>query len=88
MSDDTVVSTGYERDDDTVYEGSVADYDLPQDWAEMSDEERSAWLEQERCRRQAMDQQTAYRHHIENATERIERRADARSETVDLEDHR
>lgn len=27
------------------------DYDLPQDWAAMTDAERSRWMTQERCRR-------------------------------------
>ena len=45
------------------------DYDLPPDWAAMTDEERSRWLTQERCRRQAQRQQTS---------ERVERKLKAR----------
>jgi len=34
------------------------DYDLPSNWDEMTDEEKSRWYTQERCRRQAMRQDT------------------------------
>lgn len=37
------------------------DYDLPPDWPAMTDQERSNWLTQERCRRQAMSQTTEWR---------------------------
>jgi phage pi2 protein 07 len=34
------------------------DYDLPPDWDSMTDEEKSRWMTQERCRRQAVSQDT------------------------------
>lgn len=34
------------------------DYDLPPEWGAMSDEERSRWFMQERCRRRARKQRT------------------------------
>jgi hypothetical protein len=34
------------------------DYEHPPDWEEMTDEEKSRWYTQERCRRQAMRQDT------------------------------
>jgi hypothetical protein len=34
------------------------DYNLPSEWEEMSDEAKSRWYTQERCRRQAMRQDT------------------------------
>ena len=37
----------------------------------MSPEEKSEWFEQERCRRQAMRQNTAFRAHVEREIERL-----------------
>jgi phage pi2 protein 07 len=34
------------------------DYDLPPDWDSMTDAEKSRWMTQERCRRQAVRQDT------------------------------
>jgi len=34
------------------------DYDLPPDWESMTDGEKSRWMTQERCRRQAVSQDT------------------------------
>ena len=34
------------------------DYDLPPDWESMTDEEKSRWMTQDRCRRQAVSQDT------------------------------
>jgi len=34
------------------------DYNLPPDWDSMSDEEKSRWMTQDRCRRQALRQKT------------------------------
>jgi len=34
------------------------DYALPPDWSSMTDEERSRWMTQDRCRRQAVSQDT------------------------------
>lgn len=36
------------------------DYALPAEWPAMTDEERSEWFQQERCRRQAMQQSTEW----------------------------
>lgn len=68
----------------------ITDYDLPV-WfwdKDTTDEDRSQWMTQERCRRQAMRQRTAYRRRMEAQAERRERRQKARNETVDVEDYR
>lgn len=62
------------------------DYDLPGDWSAMDSEARNVWLTQERCRRQAMRQQTPTARHIEKGETRIERRSTARPDTVTLAD--
>ena len=53
------------------------DYELPSDWEEMSDEEKSRWYTQERCRRQAMRQDTptgrALKRQAERATDTEQR---------------
>ena len=64
------------------------DYDLPADWAAMTAGERSEWLTQERCRRQAKRQSTATAEHLDDATARDRRRAEARSGWTDVEDER
>ena len=64
------------------------DYDLPPEWSSMSDIERSERLTAERCRRQALRQSTAMARRLEKAQERHDRRADARAETVNLDDYR
>lgn len=46
------------------------DYDLPPDWNAFSEQEKSDWLTQERCRRQAMKQDTAFRRRIKQEKER------------------
>jgi hypothetical protein len=66
------------------------DYEFPV-WfwdSETTDEERHVWMTQERCRRQAMRQRTAYRRRVEKQKERAERRAEASGATVDAEDYR
>jgi hypothetical protein len=50
------------------------DYILPPEWDDMTDEERSRWMTQERCRRQAMRQDTAYGRYLRNRHERMRRR--------------
>ena len=47
------------------------DYALPADWEAKTDEEKSDWFTQERCRRQAMRQDTAFRKHVEKERERL-----------------
>ena len=64
------------------------DYDLPPEWPAMNDAERSAWLTQERCRRQAKRQSTATAKHLDDAAARDRRRAKARSDWTDVEDER
>lgn len=68
----------------------MTDYDFPV-WfwdPETTDEERSDWMTQERCRRQAMRQQTAYRRRVERAAERKERLEQAHPGTVDASEYR
>lgn len=59
------------------------DYDLPRDWEAMDAEELDTWFKQERCRRQAMRQKTAFAEHMRSAQRRHERRVEARN-TVQL----
>ena len=66
----------------------MTDYQLPPEWPSMSDVERSEWMTAERCRRQALRQSTAMARRLQKAQERYDRRADARAETVNLDDHR
>jgi len=54
------------------------DYDLPPDWDAMSDDEKSRWFSQERCRRQAMAQQTPTREELEYSAARLARVLSAR----------
>jgi len=64
------------------------DYDLPPDWAGMSDQEKYEWLLQERARRQALAQETPHARQAREDRRRYEQRAQARSGVVDLEDTR
>lgn len=68
----------------------MTDYDFPVwFWDEdTTDEERSQWMTQERCRRQAMRQRTGYRRRIKKRKERMERKAKASPATVDAADYR
>jgi len=50
------------------------DYDLPSNWDEMTDEEKSRWYTQERCRRQAMRQDTPAGRALRRQAERAEQR--------------
>ena len=58
------------------------DYDLPPDWAAMSDEEKSRWMTQERCKRQALSQRTPYREHARRTAEREARKQSAHPSTI------
>jgi len=60
------------------------DYNLPPEWAAMSDEEKSQWMTQERCRRQALRQQTPTASRAVDGMERVERVLDARNETTEV----
>lgn len=67
----------------------TTDYNFPR-WfwdPETTDEDRHVWMTQERCRRQAMRQQTAYAERVRAHTERLERRQQARPDTVDVTDY-
>jgi len=67
----------------------ITDYNLPE-WfwdSETTDEDRHVWFTQERCRRQAMRQQTAYAERVRKQIKRQKRRLQARSDTVDLADY-
>jgi hypothetical protein len=48
------------------------DYEFPSDWDEMTDEEKSRWYTQERCRRQAMRQDTPAGRALKRQAERAE----------------
>jgi len=54
------------------------DYTLPPDWDAMTAEEKSRWMTQERCRRQAMRQQTPATDALEHTTTRLVRTLTAR----------
>lgn len=65
------------------------DYDLPQDYEKRVEEgTMSKWYSEERARRRAAKQDTKIFNLIEAAWERYKRRAEASSETIDLEDNR
>jgi hypothetical protein len=66
----------------------TTDYDFPPEWPSMSPAERDRWFHTERARRQAMRQRTPTARHLDRARRRRDRRAAARSDTVDVEDHR
>lgn len=61
------------------------DYDLPPEWNVMSTDEKSQWMTQERCRRQALRQQTATSRRAVHGMERVQRVLDARNETTEVE---
>lgn len=68
----------------------ASDYDLPA-WffdPDVTDEQRSRWLTQERCRRQAMRQQTPTKRRLEKQRDRLERRAEANPASVDVSEYR
>jgi hypothetical protein len=68
---------------------TYTDYNLPkQKWAAMSAEEKDQWFKLERAKRRAMTQQTGFGNRVEIAQKRIERRLEARPDTVNLEDYR
>ena len=56
------------------------DYNHPPDWEEMTDEEKSRWYTQERCRRQAMRQDTPAGRALKRQAERAEQNAEQPSE--------
>lgn len=83
------ISTGYERDDDSIKMGSVADYEFPP-WfwnEETTDLDRHRWMVQERCRRQMMRQGISVGREIEKIRQRQKRRTAAQSGAIDVKQH-
>jgi hypothetical protein len=69
------------------------DYNFPPDWSGRTDEEKHKWYLAERCRRQAERQRRAgampfLDFLMERSNARVERRLEARNETVSLEERR
>ena len=61
------------------------DYDLPPDWNAKTEEERSRWMTQERCRRQFQRQQTPAKKEVNSEKRRIARKMKAHPATVPVE---
>lgn len=64
------------------------DYDLPHDWNAMTQEEKSRWMTQDRCRRMYMnisEDDKIMNDDLEKELERIQRKAEARGFTVEVE---
>ncbi len=61
------------------------DYNFPPDWDAMSTQEKSDWMTRERCRRQA-ERQGFGSMEDEKMKERLERRLDARPDTIDVDE--
>jgi len=64
------------------------DYDLPTDWHTFTPEEKSRWMTQERCRRQALQQQTGYQKRVTDRARRRARKEKAHPATVPAEEYR
>lgn len=60
------------------------DYDLPPEWNSMTDGEKSRWMTQERCRRQAEAQGTKTTPDMEKRKDRVERKLKANPEAVEV----
>lgn len=62
------------------------DFKLPEWWydEDVTDDERSDWLVQERCRRMAQRQYTPYLDARKKKAEREQRKAEAMSDSVDV----
>lgn len=56
------------------------DYNLPAEWEEMSDDAKSRWYTQERCRRQAMRQDTPAGRALKRQDEAVEQNAQQRKD--------
>ena len=68
----------------SVHKRMSHDYHLPPEWPAMDAEERHEWMVHERALRQALRQDTTWARVARHQAERAERRAAARSETVDV----
>jgi len=68
----------------------TTDYDLPSwFWDEdTTDADRSRWMTQDRCRRQARRQTMPSLEAMQRSVDRLERRIEARADTVDVEEYR
>jgi len=64
------------------------DYDLPQCWDSLTDEQKDRWYKGERARRQALRQDTPLARKAHEVKRRRRRRAEARSGTVSLQVYR
>jgi len=64
------------------------DYDLPANWNDLTDPEKSRWYTQERCRRQAMRQRTGYAQRMAEKAERDARKRAASPAHVKLDEYR
>ena len=53
-----------------------------------TDADRVRWAYQERCRRQAIRQHTAYAERVKQTAEREQRRQEARADTVSVAEYR
>lgn len=47
------------------------DYRFPPEWESFTDQEKSDWFTEERCRRQAMRQKTGFAARVEREEERL-----------------
>jgi hypothetical protein len=56
------------------------DYNLPAEWEEMSDDAKSRWYTQERCRRQAMRQDTPAGRALKRQDEAVEQNTQRRKD--------
>ena len=68
----------------------TTDYDLPSwFWDEdTTDADRSRWMTQDRCRRQAHRQTMPSLEAVQRRVDRLERRIEARADTVGVEEYR
>jgi len=68
----------------------TTDYDFPSwFWDEdTTDADRSRWMTQDRCRRQARRQTMPSLEAMQRRVDRLERRIEARADTVDVEEYR
>lgn len=64
------------------------DYTLPSDWHSKTDLEKDRWYKQERVYRQAISQDTPWARRQRKIRERMKRRREASSDTLNLEDWR
>lgn len=64
------------------------DYDFPQRWDSLTPEQKDSWYKGERCRRRALRQDTPLARRAAKVANRRERKAQARSETVDVSEWR